>query len=68
MGFNKPANPDVIATLKAAVDKMNGLPEQPEFPFAPGDIAISPNPRNLIMSTKFSGHQQEIFFATNTTS
>src|SRR5258708_39299171 len=27
MGFNKPANPDVIATLKAAVDKINALPE-----------------------------------------
>src|SRR2546421_2581786 len=25
MGFNKPANPDVAATLKAAVDKINAL-------------------------------------------
>jgi hypothetical protein len=25
MGFNKPANPDVVATLQAAVDKINGL-------------------------------------------
>ncbi len=25
MGFNKPANPDVAGTLKAAVDKINGL-------------------------------------------
>ena len=29
MGFNKPANPDVIGTLKAAVDKINALPVQP---------------------------------------
>src|ERR1700690_420724 len=25
MGFNKAANPDVVGTLKAAVDKINGL-------------------------------------------
>src|SRR5206468_10897912 len=29
MGFNKPANPDVVATLKAAVDKINALPVPP---------------------------------------
>src|ERR1700757_3013304 len=29
MGFTKPASPDVIVTLKAAVDKINSLPEQP---------------------------------------
>src|SRR6202158_68376 len=27
MGFNKPANPDVAGTLKAAVDKINALPK-----------------------------------------
>jgi hypothetical protein len=31
MGFNKAANPDVVGTLKAAVDKINALPSQPEF-------------------------------------
>src|SRR4249920_2553040 len=30
MGFNKPANPDVVATLQAAVDKINGLARPPE--------------------------------------
>src|ERR1700685_2936001 len=25
MGFNKAANPDVVGTLKAAIDKINGL-------------------------------------------
>src|SRR5712671_7486630 len=29
MGFNKPANPDVAGTLKAAVDKINGLSAAP---------------------------------------
>src|SRR3982751_4902960 len=31
MGFNKPANPDVVGTLKAAVDKVNALATPPEF-------------------------------------
>lgn len=38
MGFNKPANPDVVATLKAAVDKINSLPAAPEFMLHTGDI------------------------------
>ena len=29
MGFNKPANPDVAGTLKAAIDKINGLATAP---------------------------------------
>jgi len=39
MGFNKPANPDVIATLKAAVDKINALSIPPEFLLHTGDIS-----------------------------
>jgi 3',5'-cyclic-AMP phosphodiesterase len=39
MGFNKPANPDVAATLKAAVDKINALPVAPEFMLHTGDIS-----------------------------
>ena len=31
MGFSKPANPDVVATLQAAIDKINALPATPEF-------------------------------------
>jgi Icc protein len=39
MGFNKPANSDVIATLKAAVAKINALPVPPEFILHTGDIS-----------------------------
>jgi Icc protein len=39
MGFNKPANPDVAATLKAAVDKINALSVPPEFILHTGDIS-----------------------------
>src|SRR5271157_221647 len=31
MGFNKPANPDVMSTLRAAIDKINALPQTPDF-------------------------------------
>ena len=39
MGFNKPANPDVAATLRVAVDKINALPTAPEFMSHTGDIS-----------------------------
>jgi 3',5'-cyclic AMP phosphodiesterase CpdA len=39
MGFNKPANPDVVGTLKAAVQKINALPVPPEFILHTGDIS-----------------------------
>jgi len=39
MGFNKAANPDVAATLQAAVDKINGLAQRPDFLLHTGDIS-----------------------------
>jgi 3',5'-cyclic-AMP phosphodiesterase len=39
MGFNKAANPDVAATLQAAVDKINALSVPPEFLLHTGDIS-----------------------------
>jgi len=38
MGFNKAANPDVAATLQVAIDKINALPQGPEFLLHTGDI------------------------------
>src|ERR1700761_2838348 len=39
MGFNKAANPDVVATLKAAGEKINASPVAPEFLLHTGDIS-----------------------------
>ena len=39
MGFNKPANPDVTGTLKATIDKINGLAQQPDFIIHTGDLS-----------------------------
>lgn len=47
MGFNKAANPDVVATLKAAVDKINALPTQPEFLLHTGDISHLSKPEEF---------------------
>jgi len=47
MGFNKPANPDVAATLKVAVDKINALPVAPEFMLHTGDISHLSKPEEF---------------------
>lgn len=47
MGFNKAANPDVAATLQAAVDKINGLKVQPEFLLHTGDITHLSKPEQF---------------------
>jgi len=38
IGFNKPANADVNATLQIAIDKINGLPKAPDFMIHTGDL------------------------------
>jgi 3',5'-cyclic-AMP phosphodiesterase len=47
MGFNKPANSDVASTLKAAVDKINALPQAPEFLLHSGDISHLSRPEEF---------------------
>jgi len=38
IGFDKPANPDVTATLRAAIAKINGAREAPAFVLHTGDL------------------------------
>src|ERR1017187_1353318 len=38
IGFNKPANTDVNATLQVAIDRINALPQAPEFLIHTGDL------------------------------
>src|ERR1700741_1549410 len=47
MGFNKPANPDVAATLQAAVDKIKALQTEPEFLLHTGDISHLSKPEEF---------------------
>ena len=39
IGFNKPANPDVTATLQTAIDRINALPQKPDFIIHTGDLS-----------------------------
>jgi hypothetical protein len=39
IGFNKPANADVAGTLQATIEKINALPQSPEFIIHTGDIS-----------------------------
>src|SRR5437879_7643249 len=64
MGFNKPANPDVIATLQAAVDKINGLPSQPDFLLHTGDISHLSRPEQFdtVDQVLKSSKAKDVFF------
>jgi len=64
IGFNKPANPDVSATLQAAVDKINGLPDAPEFVIHTGDLTHSSKPEEFdtVAQILKGAHTKEIFY------
>lgn len=64
MGFNKPANPDVAGTLKAAVDKINGLSIEPEFLLHTGDISHLSKPEEFdaVEQILKSAKPQEVFY------
>jgi 3',5'-cyclic AMP phosphodiesterase CpdA len=44
IGFSKPANPDVVGTLRAAVGKINALPHAPDFIIHTGDLSHTSKP------------------------
>jgi 3',5'-cyclic AMP phosphodiesterase CpdA len=64
MGFNKPANPDVAATLKAAVEKVNALSSAPEFMLHTGDISHLAKPEEFDNAEQIlkSARPKDIFY------
>src|SRR5579884_2222932 len=44
IGFNKPANTDVNATLQAAIDRIDALPQPPDFMIHTGDLTHMAKP------------------------
>ena len=63
MGFNKPANTDVAGTLKAAVDKINGLSGAPEFLLHTGDISHLSKPEEFdAVDQILKATGKEVFF------
>jgi hypothetical protein len=64
IGFNKPANPDVSGTLQATVDKINALPEAPEFMIHTGDLTHSSKPEEFdtVEQILKGAHTKHIFY------
>ena len=64
MGFNKPANPDVVATLQATVDKINALPQEPDFIIHTGDLSHTSKPGeyDTLDQVLKSAKAKQIFF------
>jgi Icc protein len=64
MGFNKPANPDVVATFQAAIDKINALPVAPEFILHTGDISHLSKPEEFdrVQQMLQSARAKDVFF------
>jgi 3',5'-cyclic-AMP phosphodiesterase len=64
MGFNKAANPDVVGTLKAAVDKINCLAVSPEFMLHTGDISHLSKPEEFDTVDQIlkSASTKDVFF------
>ena len=64
MGFNKPANPDVAATLKAAIDKINALPTPPQFILHTGDISHLSKPEEFdtVQQLLTSANAKDVFY------
>ena len=64
MGFNKAANPDVVGTFQAAIDKINALPVAPEFILHTGDIShlSKPSEFDTVEQMLRSAKTSEIFY------
>src|SRR5271154_1708684 len=64
MGFNKPANTDVVGTLQAAVNKINALPAAPEFLLHTGDITHLSKPEEFdtVEEILKSASAKEVFY------
>ena len=64
MGFNKAANPDVVGTLRTAVERLNALPTAPEFMLHTGDISHLSKPEEFDTVDQIlkSAHAKEVFF------
>ena len=64
MGFNKAANPNVVGTLQAAVDKINSLANPPEFMLHTGDISHLSKPEefDIVDQILKSAVPKDVFF------
>jgi len=54
IGFNKPANPDVVSTLQATIEKINTMPNAPAFVLHTGDLT------HLAQADEFDTLEQQL--------
>src|SRR5947209_12372237 len=64
IGFNKPANPDVTATLQTAISRINALPHSPDFIIHTGDLSqlSKPSEFDTLDQTLKSANPKQIYF------
>ena len=64
IGFNKPANTDVTATLRQAIARINALPRTPEFIIHTGDLTHSSKPAEFdtLAQTLKSARTDQVYY------
>ncbi len=63
IGFNKPANPDVAATLQAAIDKIGSMDNKPEFILHTGDLTHGAKPEEFdTLDQLMKGAKHQTFY------
>ena len=63
IGFNKDANPDVTATLRAAIAKIHALPQAPSFVLHTGDLTHLSKPEEFdTLQQELSGIGAPVFY------
>ena len=63
IGFNKPANTDVTATLQAALDRISAGPDSPDFLIHTGDLTHSSKPAEFdTLDQVLAGTKRQVFY------
>ena len=63
IGFSKPANTDVTATLQAALDKINANIVKPDFLLHTGDLTHSAKPAEFdTLAQVLTGSRKQVFY------
>lgn len=62
LGFNKAANADVIATLQAALAKIDSMVKTPDFIIHTGDLTHSSKPEEFDALGQLLGARRQVFY------
>jgi 3',5'-cyclic-AMP phosphodiesterase len=62
IGFNKPANTDVTATLQAALSKIDAAPSTPDFLIHTGDLTHSSKPAEFDTLNQLLTSRRQVFY------